>query len=122
MTPAEALYPHWLRLRDKLAPALEREGWLFSLDDVWQAVQNEQAQFWPGQNSAVVTEIRIYPATKVLNVWLAGGELDEIRQMLPLIRQFGHMNHCSKITMQGRKGWARALGMQAHSIVLQESL
>lgn len=116
------LLPHWLRLRELLLPALAREGDLFSLDDVWQAVQNGQAQFWPGYSSALVTEIKVYPATKVLHVWLAAGELEEIISMLPNIKHFGRINHCSKITMMGRPGWSKVLDLKPTSVMLQESL
>jgi hypothetical protein len=118
----EQLLQHWERLKHVLQPALSREGDLFSLDDVWQAVQNEQAQFWPGRNSAVVTEIKVYPRSKVLHVWLAAGDLDEIRGMVHMIKHFGRSVGCERIALQGRPGWSRVFGIKPTSVTLQEKL
>lgn len=118
----EFLQGRWTELSPLLQPALDREGNLFSLDDVWQAVQEGKAQFWPGRTSALVTEIKVYPRGKVLNVWLAGGVLDEIRNIVPFIRSFGSEKGCTKIALTGRKGWAKVLGMKPASIVLYDTL
>lgn len=112
----------WSRLKPLLLPALAHAGDLFTLDDVWQAVQNGQAQFWPAANSVVITEIKVYPRGKVLNVWLAGGRLEEIMVLTGYIKKFAKEQGCARITMQGRRGWARILGMRPDAVVLSDNL
>ena len=38
-------------------------------------------QLWQGPRGCIVTEIVVYPRKKVLNLFLAGGELDQIVDM-----------------------------------------
>ena len=66
-------------------------------------------QFWPADNSCLVTEIVVYPQKKVLNVFLGGGELDEILGMHADVIAWAKGQGCEAITISGREGWKRAL-------------
>ena len=52
---------HWVRCKPYLEQALDHAGNLFKLSDVWSLVENGKAQFWPGFECAVVTEVHDYP-------------------------------------------------------------
>jgi len=112
----------WNRLKPLLRPALAQAGDLFTVDDVWAAVQKGQAQFWPAANSVVITEIKVYPRGKVLHVWLAGGRLEEIMVLTGYIKRFAKEQGCDRITMHGRRGWAKILGMRPDAVVLSDIL
>jgi len=57
----------------------------------------------------MVTEIVTYPQKRVLHIFLAGGELDQILDMEDSLIQWGKAQGCSGLTLAGRKGWVRTL-------------
>jgi hypothetical protein len=94
------------------------EGWLqealdaspvrtHTLDHVRFALNQKMAQIWPGYNSAIVTEMINHPTgVRTLNIWLAGGDLDEIMELYWRIEEFAERNNCVAIEVKGRRGWA----------------
>ena len=56
-----------------------------------------------------MTEIVSYPQKKVLHIFLAGGEMDQIVDMDSSAVEFAKMNGCTGMSIAGRKGWARVL-------------
>ena len=88
---------------------MERDG-THDLSDVWKLVMADEAQFWPGEQSAVITEVLNLPKVKALHVWLAGGEMDElINKMLPAVEAFARAAGCNRLSIAGREGWERML-------------
>jgi hypothetical protein len=95
------------RLRHHVAAALEYSGGTHKLEDIAEGIRRGQFQLWPGKNSVVVTEIIVYPQLKDLHYFLAGGDLDELRLMRPIIESWGKEIGCSRVSLAGRKGWER---------------
>lgn len=95
------------RLSKYIKAALEYSAGTHTIEDVAQGVSENRFQFWPGIESAVITEIIVYPRLKNLHFFLAGGDLDELRQMRPYIEAWGKSMGCTRVTLAGRKGWAR---------------
>jgi hypothetical protein len=97
----------WLAAREWIMGAVEDE------DDTEAAIVERlkagTAMLWLGERSAMITEINDTEAGRVLHVWLAGGELAEVVSFTPGIAAFGRMMGCVDATLEGRKGWARAL-------------
>lgn len=108
MTPEQAR-AEWERCAPLLAPALERAYGTHDLEDVWSLVQAGAAQFWPGEGSAMVTELFVFPKRKALNFWLIGGVLPEILAMRPHIEAWGLAQGCTLFTGAGRAGFGRAM-------------
>ena len=107
---ATLFWDEWKRLRHHILAALEHAGDTHTEHDILDLLRNDQAQFWPAENSAMVTEIVGYPNGSHCRIWLAGGEYEELRglerdRVIPWARQRG----CRRIELVGRKGWARRL-------------
>ena len=66
-------------------------------------------QLWPAPRGCIVTEIVVYPRKKVLNVFLAGGELDQILDMNNDVKAWALAQGCENATMTGRFGWKKPL-------------
>ena len=99
----------WARCKPWIEAALEY-AFGYTIDDVWQAVEDGEAIFWPGRASAVITQVWIFPQAKALNYWLAGGDLDElVNEMRPLIEERAKAAGLTHIIIAGRGGWTRAL-------------
>lgn len=95
----------WARCRSWLAPALEDATEV----EVVAALVRNRAQLWPGERSAMVTTLQITPDGPTCHVWLAGGELSELLEMAVGVEAWARAQGCAYATLNGRKGWARAL-------------
>ena len=104
---------HFDRLESVLEGALE--GGFFTMDDVKRALFENRAQFWPGKNAAIVTEIQTYPNDKAIQVWLAGGDMAEILAMAPGIESWARLQGCTTVLIEGRQGWAKVLREQGYA-------
>jgi hypothetical protein len=54
-----------------------------------------------------VTQVQNFPRMKVLHIFLAGGNLEELETLTPHIQKFAEDMGCRKITLTGRRGWSR---------------
>ena len=95
------------RLRHHVEAALEYSGGTHNFDDVAEMVEQNRLQLWPAKDSVVLTEIVVYPRLKNLHYFLAGGDLDELSRMRPLIESWGKSIGCTRVTLEGRRGWAK---------------
>lgn len=95
---------------DRCWPYLARSFELFPThdkEDMWQAIAFGHAVFWPLPNAAAVTIIRVYPKCKVFDLWVAGGDLRELKSLAPHMRALAKANECRFAVAIGRPGWAR---------------
>ena len=95
------------RLRHHVEAALEYSGGTHGIEDIAEGLKTGRFQLWPGDNSVIVTEIIVYPRLKNLHFFLAGGDLDELRLMQPLVESWGKNMGCTRVSLAGRKGWER---------------
>lgn len=108
---ADHLVEEWLRCRTMLIPAIEREG-THTERDVFDRIVDGHAQLWSASASACVTELVEYPRRKVCRVWLGGGDLDEMVEVLcPAVQAWAREHGCSRAEVNGRR-WCRLLGGQ----------
>jgi hypothetical protein len=98
---------HLERLRHHVEAALEYSGGTHNFEDITQMVEDHRLQLWPAKDSVVLTEIIVYPRLKNLHYFLAGGDLDELSRMRPLIESWGKSLGCTRVTLAGRRGWAK---------------
>ncbi len=97
------------RCADYIQAALVYAGHSHTLQDVWQAITNKQAAFFPLEKSAIVVEIVDYPQRATCRIWLAGGDMEELigaeKNVCDWARELG----CDSMEIIGRKGWERQL-------------
>lgn len=112
--------------RSHIEAALQHSGGTHSFEDIVAGVTVGVMQFWPGPNSAIVTEIQEYPQKRVLHYFLAGGNLAELQRMLPTIEAWGREHGCTMATLAGRMGWQRTFlqheGWTARLVVMSKEL
>lgn len=116
----------WSRCRGWIAAALEHDGGFYSLPDIERLIAEGHAHFWAGERSAAITQFWWMPRCKVLNMWLAGGDMSElIEKLFPSAQYWAIQQDCSKIMLAGRPGWARVfapLGFKPLSTILIKDL
>ena len=101
------VYEQFHARRKYIEDALEYTKGTHTLDDIWNGVVRGDFQFWPGDKSAVITEIQIYPQTKVMHIFLAGGDLEELLEMEKSVRAYAQTIGCNSMSISGRRGWVR---------------
>jgi len=75
---------------------------------VWERIVAGKVFFWPGKECVVLTEFRVTPTgIKSHHNWVAGGDLAEIKGMMPEIEEWGKQQGCHQQTGDGRDGWLR---------------
>jgi len=92
-----------------LENALVYSNGTHDIGDVWDGIEAGRFEFWPGKNSAVVTEIYVYPKKKVFHIFLAGGKMEELLEMWDSIEIYAKVVGCTSLSVSGRKGWMRVL-------------
>jgi hypothetical protein len=103
------MFDELVRCRQWLEPALQYADGTHDWDDIVAALYSRQMQLWPLERSALVTEIQQFPRKRVLNVFLGGGDLDELRAFVPTVAEFARANGCTALQCSGRRGWLRAI-------------
>jgi hypothetical protein len=100
----------WAACAPLLDRALARGGRTHGLEDVRDMILRGEAQLWRTPRSAVVTLIEADPRERRLLVWLAAGDLAELREAaLDAVERFARAHGCRRILLVGRAGWERAL-------------
>lgn len=118
--PIRDFSTEWERCREYLAPAVDPT---WTLEAVELELRERRAVFWPMERSAVVTQVMQYPNGRVLRIWLAGGDLDELRHFLPAADNYARSEGCVAVEIEGRLGWERVLpGYVKRRVVLVKEL
>ena len=101
-----------------LKAALDRSGEeTHTRDHVWQLIADGRAQLWPMADAAMITEIICYPTgVKHVRGWLSGGDLEQIRAAMPHVEGWAKTQGCTRVIIDGRKGWQRALSDQGYAL------
>jgi hypothetical protein len=111
--------------RQHIEAALEYSGGTHLFEDVKEAILDGRMQLWPYGNSCAVTEIVEYARKKVIHVFLAGGQMDEVVGGIESVAEWGRQQGCQSMTMSGRKGWERILdksGFRPVMVVMEKEL
>lgn len=72
--------------------------------DAERDIEAGRAWFVPGHKAAAVVQM-----TRDANFWLAGGDMAEILDRMPGVEAWARDLGCDRMTLIGRKGWARVL-------------
>jgi hypothetical protein len=101
----------WKRCRHWIEDAIALIS-THTIEDIEIGLVQCKYVFWPASKSAAITEIQVFPRAKHMHIFLAGGDLDELRSMVPMWQSWARFNGCGKVTLCGRRGWERALKRQ----------
>lgn len=97
------------RCKPWIEAALEYSGGTHNFNDILNGLSEGVLQLWPTPRGCIVTEIVVYPQKKVLNVFLGGGELDQILDMHNDVIKWAKVQGCVALSMSGRPGWKKSL-------------
>src|SRR5690606_27778643 len=79
-----------------------------TLDDVWDAISLGEIQVWTTEHTIIVTEVQQYPRLRAEHLFLGGGRMEGIEQLIPEIEAWAPSSGAQRIALAGRKGWERS--------------
>lgn len=94
----------WEKARAFILPALEPQD---TEADLVADLESGHAQLWIDPAAALVTQIVTEPRS--IHAWLGGGDIAGLLRLMPTVEDFGRAMGCGYASVEGRKGWARAL-------------
>lgn len=103
------LFNELTRCRAWIEAALKYTDGTHSFDDIAAGCFVGRFTLLPKQNSCAVLEIQAFPQKRALNVFLVGGDLQEIIAAIGETEEMAREAGASEITMTGRFGWERVL-------------
>lgn len=90
---------------DIIQSALDRSPGGYTMDDVRDALRSGDARMWRGPGSAAITE-----ESRVFHIWLAGGNIPGMLQMLDNAETIYRARGFDLVTVSdARPGWERVL-------------
>jgi hypothetical protein len=98
----------FVRLEPHLENALEYAGGTHTAADVYEGVIAGDFQFWPGEESVIITQLVENPRKKVCHYFLAGGNLVELERMAEGVEKWAKEHGCVAATLTGRPGWKKS--------------
>lgn len=88
-----------------------------SLGAVVEEILSGRAQLWGGRRSCLVTQLTQTPEGRIVHGWLCGGDRQEVLGALPMVESWARQQGAEIATVNGRKGWARALKPQGYTML-----
>lgn len=103
------IFDQLIHCRPWIEAALAYSGGTHTFDDIAAGVLSGRFRLWVRPNGCAVTEFVNFPRKRVLNVFLAGGEMQAIKDLEQPAAEYARANGCQSMTISGRVGWQRAL-------------
>lgn len=97
------------RCRPWIEAALDHGGNTHGFEDIEEGIAAGRLQFWPAPEGCIVTEILQFPRRRALNVFLGGGDMDQLLDMHGDVIRWARDQGCDQLMLCGRRGWERAL-------------
>ena len=96
----------WDRCKPLLVKAMKYQD-TYTIDDIEDKIRHGVALLWPGEKSAMVTELIPFPQMLSMNILVFGGNFKEFEKMLKHIETFAKKAGVKRLYGGGRKGWIR---------------
>ena len=95
------------RFEKEIQSALKYSGG-YTLEDIWEEIEEGDLQMWPGDNSVIITTLLQQKHGLTLHFFLAAGTQEELKRTYPIVMAWGIDKGCVMATFTGRKGWERS--------------
>ena len=95
--------------RGEIEEALERTCPTHTFDDIVDLVMQGHLSAIYLEYAFMLYTINKFPQCNQLHVMIAGGDLEEIISAQPQLEQLARDHDCDRVTINGRRGWERAL-------------
>lgn len=83
----------------------------------WAEVLNSDCLVFEGRNSVIVAKYSDIQNTKTCSIWVASGELEEVKEMLRRVFVDAADRGCEQVVYFGRRGWVKTMGFQEEGVI-----
>ena len=97
-------FEHARKFIEPILKDLKTHSW----EDIKNGILKKRYHLLALKNTALVCEFLEYPRLKSLNIFLAGGSLEEIKTIFPHIKEWAKDCGAERIEMRGRLGFLKA--------------
>ena len=105
-------YPVWVdefkRCSQWIEGALEYANGDFDLQDIADGISRNQYMFWTCETAAVVTQFMEAKGRVTIHLFLAGGDLAGVEELVRECEAWGRQHGCHAMTLTGREGWKKS--------------
>lgn len=97
----------WPRVEQMLASAISPSDG--TMDEVLQCIKDQSAQLWVAVDGDTVRAACVtYLMGGCCHIWIcAGSQRQDWMKYLECIKEWARHHECDRISLRGRKGWAR---------------
>ena len=93
-----------------LTDAMDLIARQYNHDDVFAEYMQGRCHLIMSDKPAVLSRIETNPRGKTCEIWLCGGELEDLlKNLLPQVERWGLMNGCQDVAYIGRNGWLKKM-------------
>lgn len=111
---------------DLIRAAIEQTYEPYTVEEVVTEIREGRSALFAGESSVMVCTLHRHNDEITGHVWLAGGDLEELRDVLrPQAEEWARANGAAYATIDGRRGWVRALkehGFKEVSVTVRKAL
>jgi hypothetical protein len=105
-----------------LEEAVRMNGFL-TIDIVKQLVSDGHMKLWARPSAVAATAEEERLGHKILTIVLAGGDLEDLKDIEQDIQSYAVAHGFTEIFINGRKGWERVLkGYKPHMVIMRKEL
>lgn len=97
------------QMRDRLQKALDFGGGAHSIEQLVEETTRGDMQCFHSDDAVVFTQIEPRGSSRLMNVYLAAGELKHVLALQPKFMAFARAEGCTSVLCHGRVGWAKIL-------------
>ena len=109
----------WERCKPWIEAALAHDPSGRTIEQVERGIADGSSFLLAGEKSAMVCDVI---ETKSLHVYLAGGDMGELRSGDPQLIEMARMFECGQVIVMGRRGWERALRDLGYQMLLTKEV
>ncbi len=105
-------YPVWIdefkRCAEWIEGALKYSNGDYTLQDIADGINRGEYMLWTCHTAALVTQFNRSPQQTVLHLFLAGGDIAGVEELVTQAEQWATEIGCDGITLTGREGWKKS--------------
>jgi len=117
----------WYEIEPFVKRVLDKIDLYYTIDYIKSSLLSAEMQLWTSLegtqiNSICITQIKIHPKYKYLDIVMQAGQLASVAH-LDQIEQWGKSQGCTVVKITGRRGWKKTLpDYKEISITLEKEL
>ncbi len=104
-----SFYDTYTKHRPAIIAAIAVNHGTYTEENIIRGLMTGEMTLWSGDTSVVISEINETDTSKIISLFIAAGDLEELVKMEKDIEKFARLKGCTHMRGEGRKGWDRVM-------------